>query len=118
MLRTLGVLLTLPLLGCTGPSPDQPRSTPIPYTLDAGGIQLTKQMLRVDFGRTAHSTDRAMTKLTGQPAIRRETCPNGRPKVTYADGTTLYFAENAFKGWSKPRPNRLPQQAGNTCTAY
>lgn len=109
------------LAGCasgTGPrTAPEPvtRTTPIPYSLDAGGIQLAGRAQRVDFGRTAHSTERAMTKLVGQAPVDRGICADGRPKVTWADGTVLYFSGGAFRGWSKLGAEGRLQTAGATC---
>ena len=83
--------------------------------LDAGGVQLTGRPQRIDFGRTDHSTELAMTKLVGQPPVERGICARGQPKVTWADGTVLYFVGGAFRGWSKIEPDGAFQSAGNTC---
>ncbi|MDA8746614.1 hypothetical protein N9M66_00195 [Litoreibacter sp.] len=93
-----------------------PRTTPIAYTLDASGVQLVGRSHRIDFGRTDHSAERAMTKLVGQAAISRSICADGRPYVDWADGTRLYFNNGAFRGWSKIGADGVVQRAGATCS--
>lgn len=90
-------------------------TTPIAYSLDTGGIALVGRSQRVDFGRTDHSTERAMTKLVGQGPVSREICADGRPKLVWADGTILFFERGAFRGWSKRGADGALQSAGRTC---
>lgn len=98
-----------------GPAPEAARTQPIPYMLDANGVQLVGRQHRIDFGRTDHSTERAMTKLVGQAAVSRGICVDGNPYVSWADGTRLYFRAGAFRGWSKIAPDGSVQTAGVTC---
>lgn len=96
-------------------APSTVRTTPIPYTLDARGVQLSTRAQRIDFGRTSHSTERAMTKLVGQAPVSRGVCPDGRPRVTWADGTVLYFSGGAFRGWAKPDADGTVRRSGIGC---
>jgi len=81
-------------------APSVPRPDPIPYTLDAGGVQLSDRVLRIDFGRTDHSTVPAMTKLVGQPPAATRDCAGGGQRVEWPDGTALFFAAGEFRGWA------------------
>ncbi|MEM6594601.1 MAG: hypothetical protein AAF672_07395, partial [Pseudomonadota bacterium] len=63
----IGVSILL-LAGCAAPDP---RPDPIPFALDAGGIQLLDRAQRVDFGRTDHSALSAMEKLTAGEVLAR-----------------------------------------------
>ncbi|GFE64780.1 hypothetical protein [Litoreibacter roseus] len=88
----------------------------IPYTLDANGIQLADRPLRIDFGRTDHSTMTAMTKLTGQPAQRQVGCTNGLRALTWRDGTVLVFDTTEFVGWVSAANGSDPRRtAGLSC---
>ncbi|WP_299193919.1 hypothetical protein [uncultured Litoreibacter sp.] len=91
------------------------KTDPIPYTLDSRGIQLVASPLRIDFGRTDHSTVAAMDKLVGQGPVSRAVCPDGSPFVVWADGTRLNFRGGAFRGWSKTAADGIVQAAGQTC---
>lgn len=95
---------------------DPVRTEPIPYVLDAKGLQLVGRSQRIDFGRTDHSTERAMTKLVGQAAVSRGICVDGQPYVVWADGTRLYFNAGSFRGWSKTAADGNVQTAGATCS--
>lgn len=98
------------LAGCAPAGPPEPaRTQPIAYVLDAGGIQVTGQPGRVDFGRTDHSAISAMTRLVGQGASTQGVC-GALSYATWADETVLYFTEGALRGWSSPTG-----RAGLTC---
>lgn len=98
MTRALVVLLML--AACAPAAPIAPRTTSIPYTLDAGGVQLSDRPQRIDFGRTDHSTIPAMTKLVGRGPTATGDCAGGGQKVDWPDGTTLVFAAGEFRGWT------------------
>ncbi len=99
-----------------GASVDTPAKTdPIPFQLDARGVQLVDRAGRIDFGRTDHSTERAMTKLVGQGVSSRAICDDGSPFVTWPDGSTLYFRNGAFRGWSATAADGTLRQGGRTC---
>jgi hypothetical protein len=113
-----GVIAVIALAGlsaCAVTRPEPPKATPIPYALDAGGVQLADRPLRIDFGRTDHSTIPAMTKLVGQAETDRGICPDGRPFVVWPDGVALYFEAGAFVGWSLRRADGQVERAGRTC---
>lgn len=113
----LPILAAAMLTGCAptdGPKPS-PRTEPIPYQLDARGVQVLGRPQRIDFGRTDHSAERAMTKLVGQAAVSRAICGDGSPFVAWADGTRLHFRGGAFRGWSKTGADGVLQKGGTTC---
>ncbi len=89
----------------SGPAP----SEPIAFALDEGGIQVTGQPGRVDFGRTDHSAIFAMSRLVGAGPLSREVC-GGVSYATWPDQTVLYFSAGDFRGWSSPTGS-----AGLTC---
>lgn len=91
--------LALVVAGCTTSSPDGPASDPIPFKLDARGVQLLDRDQRIDFGRTDHSAEPAMSKLVGLPPASRRPCAGGGELVVWPDGTGLVFAGGAFRGW-------------------
>jgi len=102
-MRALAAVLLLAACAPSVPSvPSVPRADPIPYTLDAGGVQLSDRVLRIDFGRTDHSTVPAMTKLVGQPPAATRDCAGGGQRVEWPDGTALIFAAGEFRGWATP----------------
>lgn len=88
------------LSSCTT-TPPAPTIEPIPYALDAGGVQLLDRPQRIDFGRTDHSAIKAMTKLVGVEPINQQACIDGQ-KITWADGTALIFVRGDFRGWQSP----------------
>ncbi|RLJ41280.1 hypothetical protein BCF46_3072 [Litoreibacter meonggei] len=98
MKRALAAVLLL--AACAPTVPTAPRSDPIPYTLDANGVQLSDRAQRIDFGRTDHSTVPAMTKLVGRGPTATRDCAGGRQQVEWPDGTTLVFAAGEFRGWT------------------
>jgi len=85
----------LGLAGCA------PAPQPIPFTLDAGGVQLTDSPLRIDFGRTEDSTIAAMTRLMAAPPVDTGACSTTR-FARWAGGPTLYFRDGDFIRWSAP----------------
>lgn len=109
-MRMLGVLAAL--VACA-PVEKLPETEPIPYQLDRGGVQLVGRDLRIDFGRTDHSTIPAMTKLVGRPPISTRLCADGGEVVTWPDGTGLVFADGAFRGWVSATQS---EGAGLICT--
>lgn len=97
-MRTMIAVLVLG--ACAQAHPIRPMPDPIPYVLDANGIQLTATPQRIDFGRTDHSTIPAMSKLVGQAPTATQECAGGGQKVDWPDGTTLIFTKGEFRGWS------------------
>ena len=97
-MRALVAILLL--AACAPAVPEAPRPAPIPYTLDASGVQLSDRAQRIDFGRTDHSTVPAMTKLVGQPPTAKRNCAGGKLQVEWPDGTALIFAAGEFRGWA------------------
>ncbi|SHF35130.1 hypothetical protein SAMN05444273_105230 [Litoreibacter ascidiaceicola] len=98
MKRALAV--TLLVAACAPAGPNVPRSDPIPYTLDANGVQLSDRAQRIDFGRTDHSTIPAMTKLVGRGPTATRDCAGSGQQVEWPDGTALVFAAGEFRGWT------------------
>ena len=94
------LVAVLLLAACAPVVPTSPRSDPIPYTLDANGVQLSDRAQRIDFGRTDHSTIPAMTKLVGRSPTTTRNCARGGQQVDWPDGTTLVFAAGEFRGWT------------------
>ena len=72
---------------------------PIPFQLDASGVQLLGSQQRIDFGRTDHSAIPAMTKLVGQAPAQQVRCREGGEIVVWPDGTGLIMKRGAFRGW-------------------
>ncbi|WP_090211919.1 hypothetical protein [Litoreibacter janthinus] len=97
MRRALAAVLLLAACAPAAPTPD-----PIPYSLDAGGVQLSDRPQRIDFGRTDHSTIPAMTKLVGRAPTATQNCTSGGQRVEWPDGTRLFFAAGEFRGWATP----------------
>lgn len=98
------------LAGCAAPRGDAPvRATPIPYTLDTQGVQLSDRAQRIDFGRTEHSAISAMTKLVGSGPTAERLCGQAR-EVRWADGTALVFVGGDLRGWVTQKG-----RAGQTC---
>ncbi|MEP3347135.1 MAG: hypothetical protein ABJN34_06330 [Litoreibacter sp.] len=93
------VLAVLVLAACAPTVPSAPRPDPIPFTLDAAGVQLSDRTQRIDFGRTDHSTIPAMSKLVGAKPAASQDCANGGQQVEWPDGTVLVFANGEFRGW-------------------
>ncbi|TDT73780.1 hypothetical protein BDE40_2556 [Litoreibacter halocynthiae] len=94
------LVAVLLLAACAPAAPNSPRSEPISYTLDAGGVQLSDRAQRIDFGRTDHSTIPAMTKLVGRGPTATRDCAGGVQQVEWSDGTALVFAAGEFRGWT------------------
>lgn len=103
--------VVLALAACA-PVPDTPRSEPIPFQLDAKGVQLLDRSQRIDFGRTDHSTIPAMTKLIGKQPKGVFECTDGGQIVIWPDGTSLIMKRGAFRGWVS---TTLSNGAGATC---
>lgn len=89
-------LLVLAVTACTAPSPKTP---PIPFALDANGVQLLDREQRIDFGRTDHSAEAAMTKLVGSGPTEAGACANSASFVAWDNGPTLIFQNGDFRGW-------------------
>ena len=94
------LLAVLLLTACVSTAPSEPRFDPIPYVLDANGVQLSGRPERIDFGRTDHSTIPAMTKLVGLKSTASRECVGGGEWVEWPDGTALIFASGEFRGWA------------------
>jgi len=111
MARVLAFVAGFLALGACAPAvPPQPAKTePIAFVLDAGGIQVTGQPGRIDFGRTDHSAIPAMTRLVGTGPVSQDIC-GVLSAVTWPDQTTLYFTAGDFRGWTSPTGS-----AGLTC---
>ena len=106
------------LAGCTAPTVERaPVTDPIPYVLDARGIDVIGAPGRIDFGRTDHSTIPAMNKLVGRSAVEQRMCSSGVQRVTWPDGVSLHFAGGNFVGWSRGETGGTIQQAGLTCVS-
>jgi hypothetical protein len=86
------------LAGCS--SDMSAPSNPIPYSLDADGIQISGSPMRIDFDRTLSSTVPAMSKLVGRGASDQRAC-GAVTAVSWPDGTTLFFTTRGFAGWSR-----------------
>ena len=82
---------------------------PIAFVMDRGGIQVTDQPGRIDFGRTDHSAISAMTRLVGRGPVSQGAC-GAVTTVTWPNENTLYFSAGDFRGWSSPAGS-----AGLTC---
>lgn len=91
----VGMCAMVLLAGCAEMSD---RSEPIPYRLDTGGVQLVGSELRIDFGRTDHSTVPAMSKLIGTGPVEEISC-GSVTGVVWPDDVTLFFAGGDFRGW-------------------
>lgn len=103
--------------GCA-PVDTAPRPTktdPIPFQLDAQGVQLVGRSGRIDFGRTDHSAELAMNKLVGEGPASRAICGDGTASVTWPDGTVMYFRGGDFRGWSRTAADSSSRQGGRTC---
>ncbi|MCY4333526.1 MAG: hypothetical protein OXC60_02500 [Litoreibacter sp.] len=100
------------LVGCAAP---EPRLDPIPFALDASGIQLLDRPQRVDFGRTDHSALSATEKLTGGSVRRQGVCANGGSYALFEGGVALHFVDGNFVGWARGETNGPIQQAGRAC---
>jgi hypothetical protein len=112
MARAAALLVAMIALGACAPAavaPPAVKTQPIAFVPDAGGIQVTGQPGRIDFGRTDHSAIPAMTRLVGSGPVSQEAC-GAVSSVTWPDQTTLYFTAGDFRGWSSPTGS-----AGLTC---
>jgi hypothetical protein len=94
------LVAVLLLAACAPTAANTPRADPIPYTLDASGVQLSDRAQRIDFGRTDHSTVPAMTKVVGQMPTTTRNCAGGGQRVEWPDGTALIFTAGEFRGWT------------------
>ncbi len=83
-------------MGCVrGESvPDAPALVP-----DAGGLQPLSSPLRIDFGRDSVGVIAAVSRLKNAPPSRDETLPECGRVVGWADGLTLIFRDEDFRGW-------------------
>ncbi len=104
--KTSFIFMTIVMMGCV---PSTPAADPMPFALDAGGVRLLESPLRIDFGRTDHSTKSAMTKLQGTGPNGRRFCGTVTSDV-WPDGTELFYDLGAFRGWRKG-----DAEAGKTC---
>lgn len=93
------VVAAVMLAACAPVETPAPRSAPIAFALDQGGVQVLGKPLRIDFGRTDHSTIPAMTKLVGQPPATTRNCTSGGALVIWPDGTGFVMAQGEFRGW-------------------
>ncbi len=109
--RTLLTLCVVTFLAGCAAFPEGTRSEPIPYRLDERGVQLLGSDLRIDFGRTDHSTIPAMTKLVGTDPIREITC-GALTGAVWPGDVTLFFASGDFRGWQTAGGS-----AGLTCAS-
>lgn len=103
-------ILLLVLAGCASASGgDKPIPQPLAHQLDTRGVRLLDRPQRIDFGRTDHSAERAMTKILAAEPVQRGTC-GAAQFVAWKDGTVLVFRGGDFRGWS-----RGDAQAGLRC---
>ena len=99
------LVVALLLAGCVSAEPPvEPTSlAPIPFTLDAGGIQPAGTDLRIDFGRAQAGVIETVDRL--QEAALIEVVAQGdcgAGPVTAArweDGLVLNFQDGDFRGW-------------------
>ncbi len=106
-------LVVLLLAGCASSSGSgNPASQPIAHQLDPRGVQLLDRPQRIDFGRTDHSAERAMTKILASDPVQRGACGGGAQFVAWGDGTVFVFQRGDFRGWA-----RGEAVAGQRCTA-
>ncbi|MEP5757960.1 MAG: hypothetical protein ABJ327_01370 [Litoreibacter sp.] len=116
MLDRIGILkilfIAVAVAGCaTEISDTSERASPLPHRLDANGVQLLDRPLRIDFGRTDHSTISAMTKVLAVGPNGTRDC-GGLQEVYWPDGTVLAFEAGNFRGWQKDGAG-----AGQNCGA-
>lgn len=95
--------------GGSGTAPTNERS--IPYVPDLQGLRLLDRPLRVDFGRTDHSTLTAMRKIEPLGPKEHGTCSDGLNYVLWSDGLRLVFNGADFVGWENSQG-----EAGAKCS--
>jgi hypothetical protein len=123
----LAVLALSACVGGLGGGRETPAPTAggpvVPIRLDANGIEPVGTGLRIDFGRHGPGVIDTVGRLQGRAPVAllgAAECGQGRSAARWADGLTLVFRDDAFRGWAVTDPARSASgalSAGAACAA-